>query len=171
MADFPQAYEAMILDEGGYQLSDKKADRGGLTYAGISRVMNPQWEGWAAIDRGETPPTPLVRTFYQAGYWQPLQADAIDNQAVAASLFNFAVNTSTPGTPKVAVKLAQIVLGVTPDGVLGPKTLAALNAYQPELFLARYALARIARHLEICKRDRTQVANLVGWVDRDLRSA
>lgn len=168
MADFLPAYEAMILDEGGYQLSKKKSDRGGLTYAGISRVMNPQWEGWAAIDRSETPASDLVRDFYRAGWWSPLQADAIADQRVAASLFNFAVNSSAAGHPKVAVKLAQIVIGSTPDGELGPKTLAALNAFAPDLFLARFALAKVARCAAICNKDRSQVANLLGWINRSL---
>ena len=41
-----------------------------------------------------------------------------------------------------AAKLAQIVVGTTPDGKMGPKTLAALNNYDADLFLARYALAK-----------------------------
>ena len=42
----------------------------------------------------------------------------------------------------MAVKLAQLVVGVTPDGSVGPRTLAALNAYDPEKFVLAYALAK-----------------------------
>lgn len=41
MADFNPAFEAMIKDEGGYVLHNVEGDRGGMTYAGIARNMNP----------------------------------------------------------------------------------------------------------------------------------
>lgn len=171
MADFLPAYEAMILAEGGYRLHEVEGDRGGMTYAGIARKMNPQWAGWAYIDRGEIPPTQLVRDFYRAGWWAPIGGDDIADQRIAQAVFSFAVNTSAYGRPKVAAKLAQIVVGVTPDGDIGPKTLEAINAYPPELFLAQYTLAKIARRRDICMRDRSQVKFLLGWINRDLKEA
>lgn len=171
MADFQPAYERMIVNEGGYVLHQVQGDRGGLTYAGIARNMNPQWPGWAHVDRGDTPPSQLVRDFYLAGYWQPLRGDEINEQRVAETLFDFAVNTSSPGRPAVAVKLAQVVVGTTPDGVVGPKTLQALNFMDPELFLARYALAKLARYRDICARDKTQRQFLFGWLNRTLKEA
>jgi lysozyme family protein len=171
MAVFLPAYEAMILAEGGYRLTTVEGDRGGMTYAGIARVMNPQWVGWADIDRGETPPTQLVRDFYRAGWWAPLRADEIADQRIAQAIFSFAVNTCAYGRPAVAAKLAQIVVGAAPDGVFGEKTLAAINAYHTELFLAQYTLAKIARRRDICMRDRSQAKFLLGWINRDLKEA
>ena len=110
MADFAQAFEAMIKDEGGYVLHAVEGDRGGMTYAGIARNMNPDWTGWAYIDRGETPPTEAVREWYRTNYWLPIAGDSLTSQVVAASIFNFAVNSSAPGRPTVAVKLAQLGL-------------------------------------------------------------
>lgn len=174
MADFLPAYEAMILAEGGYKLHTVEGDAGGATYAGIARTKNPDWPGWAHIDRGETPPTQMVRDFYRAGWWVPLQCDAIRDQRIAQAIFSFGVNTSAYGKPEVAAKLAQIVVGVTPDGDVGPKTVAAINDYHPELFQAQYALAKLARYAEICNRDksRTQARQfLLGWVNRVLKEA
>lgn len=179
MADFLRAYEAMILAEGGYQLHTVAGDAGGTTYAGIARNKNPQWAGWAWIDRGETPPTQQVRDFYRAGWWAPLNCDEIHHQRSAESIFSFAMNTSAYGQPKVAAKLAQIVVGVTPDGDLGPKSVAAINAYHPELFLAQFALAKLTRYAEICNRDKAAIQwgkstgkkFLLGWVNRLLKEA
>ena len=167
MADFLQAFEAMIRNEGGYVLHEVAGDRGGMTYAGIARKMNPQWPGWQAIDRGEIPASSLVRDFYRAGYWAPLRADEITGQAVARTLFDFAVNAGV----KTAAKLAQIVAGVTPDGAFGPKTLAAVNAVDPEKFVALYALAKLARYRDIVMRDRSQQKFLLGWINRTLKEA
>lgn len=169
MANFEDAFERALIAEGGYKLHNVVGDTGGLTYAGIARNKNPQWPGWAFIDRGETPPSSMVRDFYQAGWWNPLRGDDIKDVQVAYTLYSFATNSSAYGAPKTAVKLAQIVVGTTPDGVLGPKTLAAINAMDPELFLAKYALARIARYAEIVNRDRSQLKFLLGWTLRSLR--
>lgn len=171
MADFLPAFEQMIQDEGGYTLHTIPGDRGGQTYAGIARNFNPDWEGWEFIDRRETPPTPMVRNWYHSNYWIPIAGDHLTHQAVASSIFNFAVNSSAPGRPTVAVKLAQLVAGATPDGSLGPRSVAALNAMDPEKFVMAYALAKIARYRDIVTRDRTQIKFLLGWINRTLKDA
>lgn len=167
MADFAKAFERMIANEGGYSLTNVNGDKGGQTYAGIARMKNPQWPGWEAIDKGETPASDLVRGFYRSEFWEKVGSDKIDNQAIAENLFDFAVNAGTG----VAVKLAQVVAGVTSDGVVGPKTIAAFNAIPPEYFRACYALAKIARYRDIVTRDRSQGKFLLGWINRTLREA
>lgn len=171
MADFLPAFERAILAEGGYKLHTVPGDTGGTTYAGIARNPNPHWAGWAFIDRGETPPSELVREFYRKGWWIPLGCDAIRDQDVAYTLYSFGTNSSTYGKPKVAASLAQIVVGTTPDGVIGPKTVAAINAMEPRLFLSLYALARIARYRDIVMKNRTQQKFLLGWINRTLTEA
>ena len=171
MADFLPAFEQMIQDEGGYTLHTIHGDRGGQTYAGIARNFNPDWPGWEFVDRRETPPTPMVRNWYHTNYWIPIAGDHLTHQAVASSIFNFAVNSSAPGRPTVAVKLAQLVAGATPDGSLGPRSVAALNAMDPEKFVMAYALAKIARYRDIVTRDRTQIKFLLGWINRTLKDA
>lgn len=167
MADFLPAYERMIKNEGGYKLHAVADDRGGQTYAGISRRNWPSWPGWKDIDAGREPEADLVRRFYRIQFWEPIKGDAISSQQVAQTVFDFAVNAGV----RTAVILAQTVLGTTPDGKLGPKTLAAINAFDAELFMARYALAKIARYAEIVRRDRTQSKFLLGWINRTLKEA
>lgn len=167
MADLATAFEKTLLAEGGYRLTDIKGDRGGMTFAGIARNAWPNWSGWALVDAGGTPTAQQVRDFYATNFWHPSGADRLDDQRVAESLYDFAVNAGVA----TAVKLAQIVVGATPDGVIGPKTLAALNAFDADLFCARYALAKIARYAAIVTRDRGQVKFLLGWVNRTLKEA
>lgn len=171
MADFEQAYERAILAEGGYQLHNVKGDRGGLTYAGISRKFNPDWVGWKHIDAGDTPPSWLVRDFYKKGWWDPIHGDAIIDPNVAYTLYSFATNSSARLRPKVAIKLAQLSARTTPDGVMGPKTVAAINALNPELFILRFGMARLARYADICNRDKTQRAFVLGWLNRTLQES
>lgn len=165
MADFTPAFEKMIHDEGGYQLTDIPGDRGGMTYAGIARKPNPDWAGWAFVDRKDFGgATQLVREFYKANFWDRIRGDDITVQPIAETIFNFAVNTGTG----VAIKLAQLIVGVTPDGAIGPKTVERLNICTAEKFLPAYALAKISRYAQICNKDRGQSKFLLGWINRTL---
>lgn len=168
MADFAPAFERMIRNEGGYRLIDVPADRGGQTYAGIARNFHPQWPGWRYIDAHDLQNLELsarVRDFYRAEFWDKVCGDSIPVQRVAESLFDFAVNAGA----MTAVKLAQLVVGAVPDGRLGPVTLEKLNAVAEETFVLKYALAKVARYAEICKRDRSQDKFLLGWINRTLQ--
>jgi len=167
MAEFLPAFERMIVNEGGYVLHTVAGDRGGMTYAGIARNFHPSWQGWKVIDQGETPPAELVRQFYRSNFWAPLRLDDVEHQEVAGNLFDFGVNAGL----STAAKLAQLVVGATPDGKIGAKTLQALNAIDTDLFVARYALAKIARYRDIVRKDRSQIKFLVGWVSRALHGS
>lgn len=165
MADFLPAFERMIVNEGGYVLTNVKDDRGGMTYAGIARNRWPAWAGWSVVDAGGQPPADLVRGFYRLNFWNPLRLDEVQHQAIAQNLFDFGVNAG----PATSAKLAQVVAGATPDGAVGPRTLAALNAADPALFCMAFALAKIARYRDIVTRDRSQDKFLLGWINRTLR--
>jgi lysozyme family protein len=168
MADFNAAFEKMITDEGGYVLHTIPGDTGGMTYAGIARNKNPNWGGWNLIDHNEINNallTSFVRAFYKTEFWDRLRGDEVANQVVAESVFNFGVNTGL----SVAVKLAQLIVGATPDGAVGDKTLQKFNNVEPEAFKKAYALAKITRYADICNKNRTQSKFLLGWVNRTLK--
>ena len=168
MADFNLAFEKMIADEGGYVLHTIPGDTGGMTYAGIARNKNPNWGGWNLIDHNEINNallTSFVRAFYKTEFWDRLRGDEVANQVVAESVFNFGVNTGL----SVAVKLAQLIVGATPDGAVGDKTLQKFNNVEPEAFRKAYALAKITRYADICNKNRTQSKFLLGWINRTLK--
>jgi len=164
MADFETAYSLTIRSEGGYVLTNDPRDTGKQTYAGISRKFNPQWIGWHSIDRGDTPDTNSVREFYRKAFWNRVNGDSITTQDVANNIYDFAVNAGV----KTAIKLAQIVVGVQPDGVIGPKSMAALNSIDGQVFKMAYALAKIARYRDIVQKNKSQRAFLLGWINRSL---
>ena len=168
MADFNAAFEKMIADEGGYVLHNVAGDTGGMTYAGIARNKNPNWPGWNLIDHDATSNpllTGMVRNFYKVEFWDRIRGDEIANQVVAESVFNFGVNTGMG----VAVKLAQLIVGATPDGAVGDKTVEKFSNVEPEAFKKAYALAKITRYADICNKNRSQSKFLLGWIQRTLR--
>lgn len=48
MADFTQAFQLMIANEGGY--GNDPDDPGGETYKGAARKIFSKWDGWTKVD-------------------------------------------------------------------------------------------------------------------------
>jgi len=176
MADFDQAFSKMIKNEGGYKLHQVKGDRGGITYAGISKKFHPDWQGWAKIGRKEYDAelTGMVRVFYLTRFWNQIQGSSIENQIIAENIFDFAVNAGW----RVAAKIVQVIVGTAPDGIIGEITLGKINEIGNSenkmavpLFIAHYALAKMARYAEICTRRERSRKFLLGWTKRTLKMA
>lgn len=167
MADFSIAIAPVLKHEGYY--SNVKSDRGGETYAGITRRNNPNWPGWKFIDaakplkRHQRVPAvdPFVAPHYERNYWSVIRGAVIADQAVAGFLLDWYVNSGT-----AAIKNLQRAVGATPDGIFGPATLRAVNAAPgPEVF-ARLQKARVEFVTRIVENDPGQRGNLAGWLRR-----
>lgn len=136
--------------EGGLTLSELPGDKGGVTFAGISRVYWPNWAGWALLDAGEPYDSPsmvdAVKGFYYRNFWAPLELDLLP-QKIAIQVFDMAVNSD----PKDAVRCLQRAVGTLKvDGSLGPVTKAAVAQMHPTELAIRFNIAR-ARHFARCK--------------------
>lgn len=176
MADFAAAFAATMKAEGGY-VNDPQ-DPGGETYKGIARKRNSKWDGWTIIDmakRERNFPANLdsnaalqgkIKDFYEVNYWDKVRGDEIENQHVAESIFDFAVNAGTISS----AKLAQITVGAEPDGTIGQVTLKKINEDDPRAFLALFALHKIARYINICERRQESKKFFYGWVKRTLEA-
>ncbi|PRY98864.1 putative peptidoglycan binding protein [Marinilabilia salmonicolor] len=172
MAIFEDAFNKTLIHEGGY-VNDPD-DLGGETYKGIARNIHPDWTGWRIIDRYKQSPgfpdtlgtdvhlPDEVRQFYKNKFWNKIKGDAIQNQLVADSIFDFSVNSGI----KTGISIAQKVLDVAPDGIIGPITLKALNNTNPDLFLASYTIAKIARYVHLVKIRPANRKFFFGWIRR-----
>lgn len=156
-----------MRNEGGFILHKNEGDRGGWTFAGIAENFWPDWPGWPIVKSGkEDDPhlTQLVRDFYKDHFWDKLKLGALENKIVAYNIFDFAVNAGT----RTSGKLAQIAVEAIPDGVIGPKSISALNSADQEEFELKFALAKIKRYIHITDRNRSQTRFLRGWIKRTL---
>jgi len=180
MADFNKAFLLILSNEGGY--GNDPDDPGGETYKGIARKMNPDWLGWYIIDLLKKQPgfpdtlqsadaieikkqlDYEVSSFYCTHFWIKVNGEKIINQQVAESIFDFAVNAGVA----VSISLAQSVVGVSVDGIIGSKTIEAINRFNPGYFLAALALAKINRYVEICTKRPVSRKYFFGWVVRSL---
>jgi lysozyme family protein len=174
VADFKTALALTLKAEGGY--GNDPQDPGGETYKGIARKMNSKWAGWTRIDslkgRSNFPRCldddeelkAQIESFYEVNYWDRINGDKIKNQDIAESIFDFGVNSGVIASAKIA----QTVLGEAADGVIGDGTLAKLNQEDPRTFLALFALHKIARYADICKKRPESKKFFFGWVNRTL---
>lgn len=71
-------------------------------------------------------------------YWNRWKADDIASQKVANILVDWVWGSGVHG-----IKKPQMLLGVTADGIVGPKTIAAVNAYNPDKLFERIYSARV----------------------------
>jgi lysozyme family protein len=171
-ANFDPAYEKVLQHEGGY-VNDPN-DPGGETYKGVSRTNWNTWKGWQNIDLARRRPDfpanlekdldlqGAVKQFYLDMFWSKINGDGLNDQSVATSIFDFAVNTGVT----TSVILAQMVVGADQDGVVGEQTLKAINDTDPEHFLASFTLAKIVRYINIVKKRPTSQKYFYGWIRR-----
>lgn len=171
MSEFLPAYEKTMKFEGGY--ANDPHDRGGETYRGISRKNWPGWSGWEQIDREKRAkdfPACLdrnadlqhrCRDFYQRNFWTPTMADIAD-QDLANWLFDKSVNMGI----NRANKLLQQALGVVVDGVMGPKSMAAIRSAGPAELLKKCRAEAKEFYTALADNDPSQKRFLKGWLAR-----
>lgn len=138
---FHHAVLHVIEREGG--LVDDPRDPGGITKYGISHRAYPSLTRREIVEMT----IPQAQEIYKRDYWDKIRGDEFDgtHDAVGFVLFDCAVNQ---GVSK-AIKLAQTVVGVTQDGVLGPKTMAAIKSMSPSAFVEQFMAERILHYAKI----------------------
>lgn len=99
----------------------------------------------------------ILRTFY----WDKMKADQIRNQSIA----NLCVD-NVWGSGAGYIKQIQLVAGVTPDGIVGPKTIAAINNADQRQLFARLAEKRRIFYMNICLSKNSNKKFLKGWMNR-----
>jgi len=158
MADFGSAIVKTLAREGGSKFTDDPRDPGGATKFGISQRAYPYLDIKNLTES-------RAREIYKNDYWDRIKGDDIANQAVAENIFDTAVNMGV----RTASKLVQLTLEVKPlDGIIGGQTLKAINQANPEIFLTKFTLAKIARYANICNRNKSSRKFLLGWINRAL---
>lgn len=111
-----------------------------------------------------------LRILYKS-FWEEPGISKIQNEKVATKVFDLAVHAG----PKASVILLQRAInmarpaGVFPlkdDGALGPRTLAALAACDPDLVVAALASEQAGFYLRIIQEDPSQSRFKDGWLAR-----
>lgn len=113
----------------------------------VERLKNLSEKDWAEI----------LKTMY----WDRWKADLISSQSVANILVDWVWASGVNG-----IKIPQKVLGVTADGIVGAKTLAALNARNPKELFEEIKEARVQFIEDICRKRPANNKFKKGWLNR-----
>jgi len=165
MADINKLIPKILIHEGGY--NDIKEDAGGATNKGITIATwkangeDKDFDGDIDKDDLKLITVDDFKKIFKKFYWDKMKADEIINQSVANILVDWIYNSGS-----IAIHKLQMILGVTDDGVVGPKTLKMLNSMDQKILFDKIWASRFRFYHEIVKNKPSQKIFLKGWINR-----
>ena len=181
MSDFDKCFNRIIHLEfaNKYDALHKNDGENGLTYMGIYQSAHPTWIGWGIIKNvlqecnndlrkaseklyNMTSLYSAVGLFYDKEFYSKMRLHEINSQQIVDELFCGAINYGI----KVAVKLAQRVVGVIDDGIIGQNTIKALNNYDAKKFDIEFDKLEIKHYESLVVKKPYFKRFINGWKNR-----
>ena len=170
MANF-KLYEKKLIGAEGEGYSNKPTDKGGPTTTGITYTTYKMFFPNKTFEEFKKMPYEDWYFIAKGGFWDRCKANEIKNQSVAEIFVDWTFNA---GWGKI--KDVQRIVGVQQDGIVGPKTILAINSCNQQ---ALHYLIKKARQLNFHQcidgsRDLdpratvlpTNISNFDGWCNR-----
>ncbi len=176
-ADFRVSFKYIMSLEGWYANVD--FDKGGETYAGISRKFYPKWLGWQYLDKYKwknggkiawnthIPDKMLdfyVQDFYLSLWVSEKWYDVID-QKVANHSIDLRINGTT-GIRIIKKTLVDLGWKLPVNNNMDSITIVLMNKSNKYVYLRTLKYRREAFYHSIVKRDSTQRKFLSNWLSR-----
>ena len=165
MAKLEPLAKFILSFEGGF-VNDPK-DRGGATNKGVTiatwKAQGYDKNGDGVIDVKdlklitEADAVAIMRK----NYWNRWRADEIADQSLANELVDW-----TWASGRHGIVIPQQMLGAAADGIVGPKTIAALNATYAPVFFEQLRKRRLKFIDNIIKGNPSQKRFEAGWYRR-----
>jgi lysozyme family protein len=151
-------FSRLMRYEGVATVTDDPTDPGGLTKYGISKRSYPNVDIANLTEQ-------QAKEIYHRDYYCAMKIENIIGNRIAWQLFDFGVNAGVYR----AVKMLQKIVGVTQDGVIGKRTINAVNTFSGEVPLyIMYQSARIIHYLKLTDQNYSLTKFLRGWIKRVL---
>lgn len=164
MADYRKLIPHIKRWEGGFVHDPDDlggATNKGITYATLQRYYRIKGYPRPSVDTLRRLTDEQWSDIYKTLYWDVCKAAEIKSQAVANMLVDWYWHAGSNAT-----KGAQKVLGVIADGVVGAKTIMAINTRPPKQLYEELKQARIAYYNRIVASRPTNRKYLRGWLNR-----
>lgn len=157
-----QALDELITREGGFV--NDPLDVGGPTKFGITRATLAVWKGHdVTIEDVRQLSVAEAKEIYRQKFVRDPGYGAIRDEALRALVVDAAANH---GPRNATTMLQRAVGGLVPDGVLGPVTIAAVNAVSPtKLWLGLFG-QRVRFYGRIVTNNPGQAKFAAGWANR-----
>lgn len=173
-AKFAKISKIILQHEGGF-VNDPQ-DRGGATNKGIAWRT---WQAYAQQDLGVAPTLANLKVIsdaqaeliYRKHYWEPKGFCQIQHDRVGLMVYDWSITSGGAGKAIQNLLRRQFAQQLTLDGIIGPQTIAALNAVADQQILLM-AITKIRRDYYIAlaiDRQGRRTSNykfLKGWLNR-----
>lgn len=158
MADYRKLIPIVLKYEGGYagNIDGMICTMKGVTLATFRKYFGASK---TCTDLKNITDAQWTKIFVN-GFWNRWNADAIKSQAIANLLVDWVWASGIYG-----IKYPQRVLGVKDDGIVGAKTLAAINNYPNQKELFQKLWDRRKKHFEAIAVG-SKAKFLKGWLNR-----
>ncbi len=158
--------EQLFAKAAGRGIASDPDDRGGATMVGITIGT---YREYCSRKKKPTPTTSTLSNLtykewleiLKTMFWDRWQADQIADQRVAEILVDWVWTSGSYG-----ITIPQRLLGVKADGIVGPKTLAALNRQDPIALFQKIKQSRLTYIDQICLRCPTNTKFRPAWLRR-----
>lgn len=156
MANF-QTAAAILLDlEGGF--AEQDVNNGAVNHGITADFLRRHGLPFDVVSIRNMTDDYALDLYYEY-HWKPIKGDLIRSQVYANLLLATALHAGVVR----AVKILQNAVEVKADGIVGPKTLAAMNASTPDV----YANAILAFYRRLAVNNPNLYAHLLGgWINR-----
>lgn len=156
--NFNNAIQKVLEHEGGY-VNDPR-DSGGETNFGISKRAYPNLK-----IRDLTKEDAIA--IYLKDYWAPNNYDHIKNADIASKVFDMGVLLGSKTSNKLLQQtLNKMGASLVEDGILGPKSIKAINEAEPVSLLSQFKGQLEVRFRDIVKNRPANDVFLNGWLRR-----
>ena len=167
MANVEKLIPHILKWEGGNKFTNDPLDRGGATKYGItlntliSNHYDVNKDGKVNVDDVKALQLDDFKKILKLNYWDKWKADDIINQSLANLLVDWLW-----GSGKYGIIIPQRLLGVPADGIVGMKTINALNSANQRALYNKVWEARRQFYYNIVKSNPSQKKWLNGWLNR-----
>ena len=153
---FELFWPKLMKYEGWAKIVNDPDDAGGLTKYGISKRAYPHEDIMNLTEA-------RAKELYWNDYYTKLKIPEIVNDRLAWQVFDFGVNAGV----NRSARTLQNILELIPDGVIGSKTINAINLFQDEYPLYIHFISkRLMYYLMLTERNPTYIKFLKGWIFR-----
>lgn len=167
MANFDEALSVVLRHEDLKLSGVVTEDCGGRTRFGIAERSHPELGDEFYCGSKENA-LDIAREIYRSDYWDPIRGEEIADQQIAGKLLDMAINMGVRQATILCQRAVNACLAdrLIEDGVMGAKTLSAINVCNPQELLVhlREASAGFYRHIASVRPEAAQY--LRGWLAR-----
>lgn len=167
MSDFKKYFPILVEWEGS-AFENVAGDNGGPTKYGIilsewiAKGYDKNGDGIVDVNDLKLITANDAMSIAKSHYWDRCKADDIENQSIANMLVDFSYNC---GVGLAIMKIQQCV-GVIADGVIGDKTITAINTEPQETLFNNLKAVRLKYYQDIVHNHPKQIKFLKGWNNR-----